>query len=159
MLLLTSSGDECALLFTRRSDSVQDHKGQVAFPGGGMEPQDANLEETALREAEEEIGLVRSAVRVIGRLQPFPTISKFVIFPVVALFYGQERFVLSAKEVERVFTIPLVWLARRENWTESPYIMRGDRLEQVIHYKDYEGEHLWGITARIVHHFLEVIQA
>ena len=74
LLLLSFQGDECSLLFTRRTETVQDHKGQVAFPGGGMEPQDADLVETALREAQEEIGLECSAVQVIGRLQPFPTI-------------------------------------------------------------------------------------
>ncbi len=154
LLLLAKNADGWAILFTRRTESVQNHKGQVAFPGGGMEEADKNLVETALREAREEIGINLSQIEVLGKLPPFPTISNFVIYPVVALYNGQNEFVLSTDEVVNVFYIPITWLDDPENWYESPYVLRNGKMEKVIHYKEYAGENLWGITARIVHQLL-----
>ncbi len=154
LLLLAKNADGWAILFTRRTESVQNHKGQVAFPGGGLEEADKNLVETALREAREEIGINLSQIEVLGKLPPFPTISNFVIYPVVALYNGQNEFVLSTDEVVNVFYIPITWLDDPENWYESPYVLRNGKMEKVIHYKEYAGENLWGITARIVHQLL-----
>src|SRR5512140_3861516 len=86
LLPLTWDGDEWHILYTRRTDIVEHHKGQVSFPGGAADPEDANAEETALREAEEEIGLCRSDVRILGRLGEMLTVTIFIITPFVGVF-------------------------------------------------------------------------
>ncbi len=143
-----------SLLFTRRTDRVESHKGQVSFPGGGCDENENSPEETALREAREEIGLDPGSVRVLGRLTNLLTVSSFRVTPVVGVIAWPAVLRLSVEEVERVFTIPLDWLADRRNRWEFglPGRQRG-----VIVYHPYDGELLWGATARITVDFLDTI--
>jgi 8-oxo-dGTP pyrophosphatase MutT (NUDIX family) len=146
------------LLFTRRTDMVESHKGQVSFPGGECDDQEATAEETALREAHEEIGFRPSDVRVIGRLNDIVTITHYRVTPVVGVIPCSYHFQLSEHEVSRVFTIPLGWLVQRENWDER--FLDLDGLPQawpVIMYHPYDGEILWGASARMTHTFLRVL--
>ena len=138
-------GDEWHVLFTRRTDRVESHKGQVSFPGGACDDGETEAEVTALREAHEEIGLLPADVRVLGRLQSMITISSFEVTPVVAAFPLPYTFNISTIEVERVFTMPLAWLAQRQNYWDLV------RLEgrSLIAYHPYDGELLWGATARM----------
>ncbi len=145
------------LLFTRRTETVQSHKGQVSFPGGGAEPGDLSPEDTALREAYEEIGLASHDVTLFKRLPYMKTISNFVITPVLARIRWPYTFLLSQEEVTRVFTIPLAWLANGKNWEERPYRRSNGKVENVIFYRLYDGETLWGITARITVDLLAVL--
>lgn len=149
---------EWHLLFIRRTESVADHKGQVAFPGGAMEGEDASLEVTALRESQEEIGLPQHSVSILGRLPDFYTISNYLITPVVGVIGWPFPLALSMEEVSRVFTIPLLWLADPANHEERLYT-RPDGLthENVIFFSPYEGEILWGATARITLTFLQIL--
>jgi 8-oxo-dGTP pyrophosphatase MutT (NUDIX family) len=156
--LLRENGD-WRLLFIRRTQVAGDmHSGQVAFPGGGSETGDASLEATALREANEEIGLHARDVHILGRMGTFLTISNFLVTPVVAVITWPAALSLSPAEVGRVFTIPLSWLYNpvnyqiRERKLPPPYPPLG-----VIHYNPYDGEILWGATARITHNFLEAL--
>lgn len=155
--LLKSSG-EWNLLYTRRTQNVQTHKGQVSFPGGAAEPGDQSLEATALREAREEIGLEPSDVRVLGKIQDYPTISHFVITPIVGIIPWPYTLCLSKDEVHRVFTIPLSWLIQPDNLEERPYTLPDGRHENVLFFKQYDCELLWGVTARITFNFLKIIQ-
>ena len=145
------------LLFTRRTETVQSHKGQVSFPGGGAEPGDLSPEDTALREAYEEIGLASHDVTLFKRLPYMKTISNFVITPVLARIPWPYTFLLSQEEVTRVFTIPLAWLADGKNWEERPYRRSNGKVENVIFYRLYDGETLWGITARITLDLLAIL--
>jgi len=150
LIPLLYENDHWSLLFTRRTDTVIDHKGQVSFPGGAQEAQDDSDEDTALRETEEEIGLLSQNVRVLGKLPAFQTISSYQITPVVAridLWPVDLR--LSEAEVSRVFTIPVAWLASCDHWQEQIY-----RQHPVIFYQQFDGELLWGITASITQQFL-----
>lgn len=144
------------LLFTRRTDTVQTHKGQVSFPGGSVDPGDLSPEQTAMREAHEEIGLVPRDVVVLGRLPDFVTVSHFWVTPIVACIPWPYHFSISPHEVSRVFTIPLSWLADPAHWEERPRMNRLGMSENVIYYQMYDGETLWGITGRIT---VELIQA
>jgi 8-oxo-dGTP pyrophosphatase MutT (NUDIX family) len=147
--------DEWHLLFTRRTDKVESHKGQVSFPGGACDEGETSPEATALREAEEEIGLDPDNVRVLGRLTNLITISHFRVTPVVGVIAKWPMvFRVGEHEVARVFTMPLGWLANELNrWQfEIP-----GRNRAVIAYHPYDGELLWGATARMTVDFLKVL--
>jgi 8-oxo-dGTP pyrophosphatase MutT (NUDIX family) len=155
---LVCEGGALHLLFTRRTDLVHDHKGQVAFPGGSVEPQDASLEDTALRETFEEIGIPPSEIRVLGKLPLFPTITGFIISPVVGMVPWPYDLRLSPEEVSRVFTIPLAWLADPANRVEKPMTLPDGRNERVVFFNNFDGENLWGATARITLNFLRTLE-
>jgi 8-oxo-dGTP pyrophosphatase MutT (NUDIX family) len=146
------------LVFTRRTEAVEHHKGQVSFPGGGCDPSETTPEQTALREAEEEIGLKTGDVRLLGRLNEYLTITRFRVTPVVGVMPWPYEVRPEKAEVERVFTIPLNWLAHPGNWDERPLTPDGSqRSFPVISYHPYDGEILWGASARITHNFLAVL--
>jgi len=147
------------LVFTRRTEMVEHHKGQVSFPGGACDDGETTPEQTALREAEEEIGLKPEDVRVLGRLNDVVTITNYRVTPVVGVALWPYPFRPAAAEVSRVFTIPLPWLAGRENWEEQSISSeRSPRPFPVIHYHPYDGEILWGASARMTLNFLSVLR-
>lgn len=146
------------LLFTRRNPGLAEHSGQVAFPGGRMDPQDRTLEQTALREAHEEIGLDPADVRPLGRLRQFMTITNYLVTPVVGVMPWPYPLRPSPEEVSRAFTIPLAWLADRTNCEKRIRTLPApfDRIP-VIYYKPYDGEVLWGASAYITLNLLEAL--
>ncbi len=146
--------DEWHILYTRRTDKVESHKGQVSFPGGACDKGETTPEQTALREADEEIGVRPSDVRVIGRLSRMVTISKFRVSPVVGIIPFPYAFKTAGIEVARVFTIPLLWLAERNNYWE--FSLPGSE-RSVIAYHPYDGELLWGATARMTVNFMKIL--
>lgn len=142
------------LLFTRRTDHVESHKGQVSFPGGGCDEGELTPEETALREAREEIGLDPKRVRILGRLANMITVTSFRVTPVVGVIDWPTVFTVGEHEVARIFTIPLKWLSDRRNRWE--FTMPG-RNRSLIAFHPYDGELLWGATARMTLDFLKVL--
>jgi 8-oxo-dGTP pyrophosphatase MutT (NUDIX family) len=150
--------NEWQLVFTRRTEAVEHHKGQVSFPGGGCDLDESTPEQTALREAEEEIGLKPGDVHLLGKLNAVLTITRYRVTPVVGVMPWPYDIKLEPAEVERVFTIPLSWLADPANWEERLVSPTGvPRSFQVIYYKSYEGEILWGATARMTQDFLSAV--
>jgi 8-oxo-dGTP pyrophosphatase MutT (NUDIX family) len=146
------------LVLTRRTDLVEHHKGQVSFPGGGCELGEASPEMTALREAREEIGLNPEDVRLLGRMNDFVTITRYRVAPVVGVVPWPYPFRLEPMEVERIFMIPLPWLVDRSNWEEMRRKVEGlPHPIPVIRYHPYDGEVLWGISARITHILLTIL--
>ena len=146
--------DQWSLLFTRRTDHVESHKGQVSFPGGGCDEGEITPEETALREAQEEIGLEPQRVRILGRLPNMITITSFHVTPVVGVIEWPAVFIVGQHEVARVFTIPLYWLADTRNRWEFQI---PERNRSLIAFHPYDGELLWGATARMTVDFLKVL--
>ncbi|OQX07117.1 MAG: coenzyme A pyrophosphatase [Thiothrix lacustris] len=139
------------LLFIRRPQSVRDyHSGQVAFAGGKRDPEDADLTATALREAHEEIGILPHDVAILGQLSPHHSVSRFRIVPTVACVPWPYELVLSSQEVARAFTIPLHWLAQPQHH-EIRYRQMIDvpKPLPIAYFQEYDGEILWGATARI----------
>ena len=151
---LLQVGGAWQLLYTRRTERVESHKGQVSFPGGACDRGETSAESTALREAQEEVGIDPSRVRVLGRLTDLVTITSFRVTPVVGLIEWPTVFHLGEDEVERVFTIPLDWLADLNNRWEFPLAGRNGT---VIAYHPFDGELLWGATARITVNLLKVL--
>lgn len=137
------------ILFTRRNADLPEHSGQVAFPGGRSDPDDTTPEATALREAWEEVGLKPGDVRILGRINDFLTITNYHVTPVIGVMPWPYPLRLAVDEVSRAFTIPLDWLANPAN-----YEVRQRSLPDpyppvsVIYYRPYEGETLWGASAR-----------
>jgi len=149
---------EWHLLFTERTHTVEDHKGQVAFPGGRVDDGDASRVETALRETEEEIGLKREDVTVLGQLDELLTVTQYRITPVIGVFPWPYPFVLSTEELSEVFGVPLWWLADPAN-CEVQYrepLIPGPKIP--VYYFRYQGHIIWGVTARMLINFLEVVQ-
>ncbi|MDX1379260.1 MAG: CoA pyrophosphatase, partial [Anaerolineales bacterium] len=107
--------EEWHLLYTRRTDTVESHKGQVSFPGGACDDGETTPEQTALREADEEIGLKTNDITILGRLPDMITVSYFQVTPVVGVVKWPTVFQVGEAEVARVFTIPLGWLANPSN--------------------------------------------
>ena len=149
------------LIFIRRASNDKDrHSGQVAFPGGRKDPADTSAEETALREAHEEIGVHPSKVSLLGRLYDYTTISYYKVTPVVGTVEWPQPLTLQQSEVSRAFTIPLQWLTERDNFT-----LRGrDELDPdtarrhpIIVYEPYDGEVLWGASARMTMNLIKAI--
>ena len=143
------------ILFTRRTNTLPEHSGQVAFPGGSSDPADASPEDTALRETFEEIGLEPENVRILGKLNPLPTISNYCVTPVIGVIPWPYLYHLELVEVSRIFTIPLPWLANpvnheiRQRALPSPYPPI-----PVVYFHNYDGELLWGVSAQITLNFL-----
>lgn len=148
--LLRSSGEWLALL-TRRNSGLPEHSGQVSFPGGRVDPTDRSIEDTALREAYEEVGLHPQDVHIIGRLREYRTITNYLVTPIVGILPWPYPLKPAVDEVSRVFTIPLAWMADSRNHEErqrelpSPF-----GPAKVIFFQPYDGEVLWGASARIM---------
>jgi len=142
------------IVYTRRTDTVPDHKNQVAFPGGRSEACDKSPTDTALREAFEEIGIKPQDVTILGSLDPILTISNYLVTPIVGYIPYPYIFIPEPSEVSRVFTIPVDWLARPTNIEIrsrelGPPILEVPQSFRVVYFKTYEGEILWGVSAEI----------
>lgn len=154
LLPLTFFQNEWHLLFTRRTDKVESHKGQVSFPGGAADEGETE-EQTALRETQEEIGIDPQHINIIGKLSKMITISHFQVSPIVGVVPFPYAYKIENAEVARVFTIPLLWLANKNNYWEFHL---GDSSRSVIAYHPFDGELLWGATARMTVNFLKTLE-
>lgn len=145
------------LLYIRRSVVKGDaHSGQVAFPGGRCE-ENETFEQAALREAHEEVGLLPQDVRLLGSLRPMHSITNYTVTPVVGVIPWPYPIVLETREVSRAFTMPLDWLADPAHSSEKPlFHLPLLAALRVIYFEPYDGENLWGLTARFTLDFLDV---
>jgi 8-oxo-dGTP pyrophosphatase MutT (NUDIX family) len=144
--------DQFRVLFIQRTLMVKDHRGQIAFPGGVRDPEDAHLLATALRETEEEIGLASAAVEVLGALPPVATITGYHITPFVGLIPHPYDFQPSPQEVKRLLTLPVTEFYPPKRWRSGPYVFQG-RTTRVCYWENGQ-EVVWGATARILLHLL-----
>ncbi len=148
--------DELHAVFTKRREDLRRHPGEVSFPGGRVDEDDADLRATALREAHEEIGLPPGAVQIVGALQPTPTlVTGYAVYPFVGLISPGRTWTLSALEVAEVIELPLS--ALRAGYGRRRLVRRG----LPIRTDTYRvGDHLiWGATARILSDLMERVDA
>ena len=143
------------VLLTERTTHLSSHAGQVAFPGGKADPEDSDAIETALREAEEEIGLGRRFVQVLGTLPIYTTGSAFLVTPVVALVDATHSVTANPYEVADVFEVPLQFLMDPANHRRHAVDWAGSRREWLsIPYTDATAERfIWGATAGMLRNF------
>ena len=148
--------NQCHILFTKRTDNVKEHKGQISFPGGAFEPADETLANTALRESAEEIGLVADRVEILGELDDTRTLtSNYVVSPFVGLISEPHEFKADGWEAERIIEVPVPALMDRNSLHEETELINGRAIE--VYYYNYKGNIIWGATARILHQFLEIL--
>jgi 8-oxo-dGTP pyrophosphatase MutT (NUDIX family) len=156
LLPLFEKGGDYHLVFTKRTETVNYHKGQFSFPGGRMHHGDRSLLDTALRETWEEIGLPPKDVEVLGELDDIATYTtNFVISPFVAIIPFPHKFTANPAEVDEIIEVPLPVLSDKKNFAEEMVEVGGRPIMQYFyHYRDRV---IYGATARIVKHFLEVV--
>ena len=145
-----------ATILTERTEHLNDHAGQVSFPGGRHEPDDDGPVATALREAHEEIGLAPEAIEVIGCLDAQDTSTGFSVVPVVGLVAPVYSLILDSFEVAEAFEVPLSFLFDGRNKRREEMLWRG-RLRSYDVYDDYQGHKVWGVTARIIGSLQEAV--
>jgi 8-oxo-dGTP pyrophosphatase MutT (NUDIX family) len=144
-------------LFTKRSDKVKHHKGEISFPGGNYDTADADLRATALREAHEEVGVKPQDVEIIGTLDEIMTMSGFIVSPFVGLISYPYPFIPSPEEIEEIILLPLAGFLAAGVLSEG-YRTYNERTEKVAIYQS-GGHVIWGATAKILRQFLELIAA
>jgi len=161
LMPLVKTANQWHLLFIRRATNELDrHSGQVAFPGGATEKSDQSATATALRETTEEIGVTPDRIKVIAELGPYYTISHYRVTPVVGIVQWPSNLNLEISEVARAFLMPLPWLRNPDNYTMRA---RNDLDKQsalrhpIIVYNDFDGETLWGATARMTMNFFKAL--
>ena len=145
------------MLFTRRSDHLKKHSGQVAFPGGAVDDSDESLADTALREAWEEIALPRQNVEVLGYMHPFEANSGFFVTPVVGWVHTPFQVVPSEAEVARVFTVPINWFLTQEHLQLRTMETPWERRTNVVFYDRYDDELVWGFTGWITMELMQIL--
>jgi 8-oxo-dGTP pyrophosphatase MutT (NUDIX family) len=129
----------------------------MSFPGGVIEESDRNSLETCYRETEEEIGIRKGDIDILGELKPQETSTGFYIHSFVGFLNNLTDLKINHDEVERLIYIPIKWLNNPDNSYTETFIDDNHRIHRVISFKLYEGEKLWGITAKIVKQFLEIV--
>ena len=153
LILLIERPEGVTILFTERTHTLNAHAGQVSFPGGGVEAKDKDAHETALREAQEEIGLVPANARVIGQLDEYVTRTGFRVTPVVAVLEKDQTWVPSPDEVARIFEVPVESIFQ-ELKEESLTFEGGERRFYGMMWDDV---HIWGATAGMLRNFADVV--
>lgn len=144
------------LLFMQRTEKVKDHKGQISFPGGAYEKEDNGLLNTALREAQEEIGLTPQDVEVLGELDDMLTVAtSYIISPFVGVIPYPYPFELDHFETEELIEVPIAALMDKNCFSESKSVSNGQEIE--VYFYRYGNKVIWGATARILKQFLEIV--
>ncbi|MBF0530997.1 MAG: CoA pyrophosphatase [Deltaproteobacteria bacterium] len=138
-----------SLIFTKRTNHLDHHKGQISFPGGRRDPEDHDAKDTALRETYEEIGVRPEHVEILGRMNQDVTVTGFSLAPVVGLIPYPYQFKLHSYEVERLIIAPLSHLMDPANSGEDTYPWQGKQYKTYNYF--YKNDVIWGATARIVH--------
>jgi len=148
------------LLFTRRTQNVDSHPGQVSFPGGAIEAFDGTPAAAALREAQEEIGLPPEGVTILGQMNPMITVTQFLVTPVVARIPWPFPIKSNPSEVASTFDVPLEFLQDPDNLEirRREPLIPGRPLE-VFYFRPYQDEVIWGVTARITVDLIRLIRS
>ena len=159
LLPLFEQDGELAIAFIRRATTLRSHSGEIAFPGGSVDSTDTSTVMTALREAQEEIGLDPTSVEVLGVLTPvFTVVSNFLITPVVAFLpRGLGELHLQTSEVKELILVPLRGLADPAILHTEQWMRNG--MARLVHFYDYGPHRIWGATGRILNALLETLHA
>lgn len=148
VLVPVTNDPEPRIILTRRALTMNSHAGEVAFPGGKKDAQDADLLVTALRESEEEIGLPRDAVRLLGRLGTLQSRAGIRVTPWVGLVPPDVPLIANPQELDAIFQVPIAFF--RDNPMQADHVIRWQGGEYVMPTWRYDGHMIWGLTAYII---------
>jgi 8-oxo-dGTP pyrophosphatase MutT (NUDIX family) len=145
------------IVFIKRTDTVKTHKGQISYPGGGREKCDKTLQDTAIREACEEVGLRPDDIEILGEMDDeITTTSNYIVTPFVGMIPWPYRFTIEKAEVAEIITVPLSALQNKNNIKQNIETLEGGIVVDSYAYH-YKGKIIWGATARILHKLLDII--
>jgi 8-oxo-dGTP pyrophosphatase MutT (NUDIX family) len=142
-------GPDARVILTQRTSTLRKHSGQVAFPGGAVDPEDASVEAAAMREAAEEIGLSKDYIEPVARLPQYRTMTGFAITPVLAVVRPGFELKINPDEVEATFEVPLSFLMDERNHIRDSRSWEGQ--ERFFYRMPYGDWNIWGVTAGILH--------
>lgn len=148
LIAITDVADDPQVILTQRPRAMRDHPGQVAFPGGKIDAEDANAVDAALREAEEELALPRRHVTVLGEADIYTSGSGYRIAPVVGVIPPDLPLIPSPQEVEDWFEVPMDFLFDPANLTRKQAVWQGQ--QRSYYDMDWQGRRIWGVTAGII---------
>ena len=145
------------LIFEKKVNDNSKHAGQIAFPGGSRDKEDANLLETAIRETCEEIGVCKDELEILGKIKPTITLkTNFIIYPFAAIVKKYPPYKINKSEVEKLIFVPLEYLIKSYPFSRKSYMFNGKKIETLI--VEFEGEIIWGATARILNNFIPLFK-
>lgn len=173
LIPLVEKDGEWHVLFEVRALTMRKQPGDISFPGGKIDETDASPLEAALRETYEELGVDPQSVQILGNLSPFVTSPTFVVYPFIGVIDHEQLHTYNPDEVDEVFTVPLNWLLTHEPYVHyvaiepkpsvdfpyhkiangENYQWRSNQMEEWFY--EYEGYTIWGLTARLLKHFIE----
>ena len=136
------------VLLTKRASHLRHHGGQISFPGGKAEPWDESMIATAMREAQEEIGLSPDNVEIIGQLNPYQTISGYIVTPVIGFVPGDLNYRADDNEVAEIFQVPLQHFLNSHNHRSVEATFKGHQHQ--VHFMPYQNYNIWGATAAML---------
>jgi 8-oxo-dGTP pyrophosphatase MutT (NUDIX family) len=148
VLIAITDRPEPGLILTQRPETMRRHPGQVAFPGGRVDPGDADVIAAALREAEEEIALPRHLVNVIGPVPPYRTVTDYRVTPIIGVIPPDLPLIANAEEVAAIFEMPLSVALNLSLWQDRTVDWAGQ--ERHFHEMHWEGFRIWGATASMI---------
>lgn len=157
LIPVVDHGDEATVLLTKRSETLRNHTGQVAFPGGRVDATDPTPEYTALRETQEEIGLPDKFIDVVGRMPDYVSGSGYLISPVLSVVKPGFHLDLNPQEVDTAFEVPLRFLMDPVNHRRDSRMWND--LEWYFYEMPYDGQRIWGVTAGIIRTLYERLYA
>ncbi len=153
--LMYGRGDKSVVLLSKRSEALDRHPGEISFPGGRCEAGDRSLMHTALRETSEEVGVAPEDVEVLGELGRFTTVTDYVISCFVGAISHPYEFRVNSAEVDRLVEVPLGVLLDRRSLRDDVRVVDGDLV--VLPSFAYDGDLIFGATARILDRLLDVL--
>ncbi|MGV9205039.1 MAG: NUDIX hydrolase [Promethearchaeia archaeon] len=147
------------LLLIHRTDRGTKHRNEISFPGGKYEPEtDDTLIDTAIREAEEEIGISKAGIEILGCMHDFPTLTRYIITPIIGVVDEDQSYCRQPSEVRRILKIPISYFAKKQNFNER-FITLDQKKFPVYYYNYFDDEQkriytIWGATAHMIQEFL-----
>jgi 8-oxo-dGTP pyrophosphatase MutT (NUDIX family) len=149
------------LVVIHRTNKGLKHRGEMSFPGGKIDPQDNSLMDTALRETEEEIGVPREKVKILGCLHDFPTMSQYIITPFIGIIGEDQEMKREVREVQAIVKVPIDFFVNKKHFREQTFDIAGKKLPVFyFNYKDKVSNKtytVWGATAYMIVSFIELI--
>ncbi len=148
MVLFLYANNTISLLLTKRSEKLNDHAGEICFPGGRWAPEDQSLTCTAFRETHEEIGVDKERIEVIGFLKSVPTLTGYLIHPVIGVLDSDSSIVIDPSEVDSYFLAPLSFFLDTNNKKKKLHHIKSIKIP--VYEYQFEGYRIWGATAAII---------